>query len=111
MTGRRMNLLALLLTSMVSIVGLAWSSYRLYFAVSCVVRLGLAAALLRKHQQSQRSRAVAGYDPCPRCGSLAVERAADEIHYVPSPAGDIVRHFVRCSDCGNDFESRVGGGF
>lgn len=105
-----MTLLALLLTSMVSLVGLAWSSFRLYFAVSCVVSLGLAVALLVRDKQPPRDRVTDGYDPCPRCGSLAVERAADEIRYIPSPAGDMVRHYVRCSDCGDEFESRVGGG-
>src|SRR5690606_40843340 len=79
-----MTLLALLLTSMVSLVGLAWSSFRLYFAVSCVVSLGLAVALLVRDKQPPRDRVTDGYDPCPRCGSLAVERAADEIRYIPS---------------------------
>ena len=46
MTRRRLALSA----AMVSVVGLAWSSLRPYFLVSCLISLGLAALLLRGHR-------------------------------------------------------------
>lgn len=111
MALHRLTVGVLAMVGMVSVVGLAWTSVRTYFAVSAVVSLGLAVAILLADKGPQRERAPLDYDPCPRCGSVNVARSRDEIRYVVSPRGDMLRHYVRCSDCGKEFESPAGDSF
>lgn len=110
MPARRLAFTALFLTCLVSVAGLAWSHMRPYFIVSCLVSVGLTVAFVARSGQHSPTRTHSGYDPCPKCGSGSIERTDDDIRYVPSPGGDMVRHYVRCLKCGDAFESRVGAG-
>lgn len=99
----------LLAVGAASIVALPSDALRPYALAGGVLSLGLAALLVRGHR-SPASVGRRGYEACPRCGSEDVERVGDDIRYVAWFGADMLRHYVRCTQCGHSFESRVGGG-
>lgn len=110
MQGRTPTFGGLFLACLVSVAGLAWGPARPFFIASCLVCTGLVLLLVWRGQASSTRRTYEGYEPCPMCASDQIERVDDDIHYMALPMGDMVRHYVRCTRCGCDFESRVGGG-